>query len=77
MAATCEPAYSVVMRLGGNRAVARRLGINRMAVWRWHAPKNRSGTGGSIPRKRWPALLAMADDLGVSLSERELAGQRP
>lgn len=76
MAATCEPAYTIVRALGGDLAVARQLGIYRYAVWKWHAPKRRGGTGGSIPRKRWPALLAMAADLGIPLSERELAGQR-
>jgi hypothetical protein len=76
MAATCEPAYSIVIRLGGDLAVARRVGVYKKSVWKWHAPKRQGGTGGKIPRKRWPALLAMAADLGIPLSERELAGQR-
>jgi len=78
--ATCEPAYSVVHRLGGDLRVARELGIKRDAVWRWHAPKERKGQGGVIPRRRHPQLLELAKMVGVELTARDLligAADRP
>ena len=74
--AMCEPAYTVVCRLGGDLNVSRALGIRRDAVWRWHAPRNRQGTGGKIPRKRHAPLLKYAESLGVPLTESDLTGDQ-
>jgi len=64
--ARCEPAYGVIMRLGGYSQVAlyiRRYGVNqaramnRSSVYRWGTPADHGGTGGYIPAKHWPALI--------------------
>jgi hypothetical protein len=70
--AKCDPAYRIVHRLGGDLTVARALRIRRDAVWRWHAPPDRQGYGGRIPKKRWEALIQYARQHGVSLTEDDL-----
>ena len=49
-----------LVALGGDRAVAERLGINRPAVRNWRMRK-------VIPAHFYPALAEMADEQGVEL----------
>lgn len=76
----CEPAYSLIKKLGGYSQVAeyiRRYGVpqaratNRGTVYAWTrrpAPDGTGGTGGYIPAKHWPALIRAArDHHGVTL----------
>lgn len=70
----CEPAYSLIQKMGGYSQVAeyiRRYGVtqaratNRSTVYAWTrrpGPDGTGGTGGYIPAKHWPALIRAARD---------------
>lgn len=62
-----EPAQSIINRLGGPNKVASIAGVHRTRVSNWKRPKEDGGTGGVIPFKHVPALLAAAKESGVSL----------
>jgi hypothetical protein len=66
--ALCEPARTIIQRLGGETAVARDLGLSRTTVWLWQVPQPR-GRGGAIPRWHHAKLLDLAKTTGVQLSE--------
>lgn len=57
----------IIRALGGPTAVARRLEVRSQAVSLWVA-------GGQVPLERVPALLRMAEDLGVKVSATDLRG---
>jgi DNA-binding transcriptional regulator YdaS (Cro superfamily) len=69
-----QPAMSVVLRLGGCRAVARLVGVSPSAVSRWCTPAPLGGTGGRIPQRHWGSLIAQAAERGVVLDAQTLAG---
>ena len=66
-----EPAFSVLERLGGKSAVAAELQVAASTLSRWCQPSPQ-GTGGLIPQKHWPALLAYAKKQKISLSVSDL-----
>lgn len=68
-----NPAKEVIRLLGGPTAVARVVGIDRSQVHKWTLPRERRGTGGKVPRKRWPALIEYAQRKGIELPARLLA----
>lgn len=63
-----EPAHTIISRLGGEAAVAAATGTAYTAPYRWQHPKDKGGTGGLIPQKHHPALLAFARRRGVTLT---------
>ena len=63
-----EPARTIIDRLGGPNKVAAIAGVHRTRVSNWARDKNSGGTGGVIPFKHVPALLAAAKEKGVELS---------
>ena len=69
-----SPAALVCDRFGGPSRLARLLGLNPSSTWRWLE-------SGSIPSSRLNAILALARELGVSISAEELirggAGSQP
>lgn len=70
-----EPAFSVLEKLGGKSAVAHELGLSPSTLSRWCQPSPQ-GTGGIIPQRHWPALLAYAKKQRVALKLAELAAIR-
>lgn len=62
-----EPAQTIVKKLGGPNAVAEIAGVHRTRVSNWMRPKEAGGTGGMIPFKHVPALIAAASAQGVEL----------
>jgi hypothetical protein len=69
-----EPAASIIERLGGPQVVARHLGIHPTRVTAWRRPRgSSSGTGGMVPHWRIPALLELARQQGVPMSELDFA----
>jgi hypothetical protein len=61
-----EPAYSIVLRLGGPSAVSRAVGISPGGVCRWYMPQPK-GCGGRIPAKYITQLCALAKKDGLFL----------
>ncbi|MFZ5697755.1 MAG: hypothetical protein ACOY9J_03380 [Pseudomonadota bacterium] len=78
----CEPAYSLIRRLGGYAEVAamvRRHGIcqaramNRSGVYRWQMPREAGGQAGVIPAKHWAALIKGGAEIGVKVTVWDLS----
>lgn len=63
-----EPARRIVDLLGGPNAVANIVGVHRTRVSNWTRAKDAGGTGGMVPFKHVPAMIAAAKDRGIELS---------
>ena len=63
-----EPASSIVRALGGPTNVAKIAGVHRTRVSNWCRPREKGGTGGTIPFKHVPALIEAARSQGDALS---------
>ncbi|RFC65047.1 hypothetical protein DYI37_04055 [Fulvimarina endophytica] len=63
-----EPASTIVTALGGPTKVAKIVRVHRTRVSNWCRPKEKGGTGGIIPIKHAPALIAAARETGLTLS---------
>lgn len=63
-----EPAQTIIRSLGGPNAVAKITGVHRTRVSNWMRPKESGGTGGMVPFKHVPAIIAEAKTRGVELS---------
>ena len=70
-----EPARTIIKRLGGPNKVAEITGVHRTRVSNWARSKAVGGTGGAIPFKHVPALLAAAKDVGVDLETDDFLPQ--
>ena len=77
----CEPAYTVVMALGGCSSIARVFGLSKERISQWTRPAVRGGTGGYIPIEYWEPIVVYAKRVGhgdvvtkglVSTSRREV-----
>ena len=67
-----EPAKSTVALFGGPAVVSEITGTAYTAPYRWMAPRENGGTGGVIPQKHFPALLAAARERGLVLTTDDL-----
>lgn len=63
-----EPATRIISELGGTSKVAAIVGVHRTRVWNWMQPRDAGGTGGSIPQRHIPALLAHAKANSIALT---------
>ena len=84
---TCEPAASLIRRLGGAHEVARGVRIlsishrgdrrdvqlNPSSVLRWAVASDRGGTGGVIPLRHWPAIILLGKEKGITLTIDDLS----
>ena len=70
---TCEPAHSIIEKLGGRTYVAEQLELDRSTISRWCQPYP-AGTDGSIPRRHWKKLLDLAKKIGVGIDVQTIAG---
>lgn len=61
---------SVFQKFDGIRPMAAKLGVPPSTVKSWHAKR-------FIPEWRRPAILAVAKDHGISLTEEEVVNVRP
>lgn len=61
----------IVERLGGSVVVADALKIHRSTAWKWTQPKEKGGTGGLIPSKHVPALLALAKKRRTKITAKD------
>ena len=63
-----EPARTIIERLGGVAIVSKIAGVAYTAPYRWQYAKERGGTGGLIPQRHIPDLLAYARQNGIDLT---------
>jgi hypothetical protein len=63
----CEPAATIIAKLGGVSEVATLATVDVSRVVRWRLPKEQGGTGGLIPMRHIPALLGAARERGLQL----------
>jgi hypothetical protein len=73
----CDPANSIITRMGGLSAVAEITGVTPHSVMRWRMPKADGGTGGLVPSKHAEAILSAARDRGVDLSPQDFFQAEP
>ena len=66
-----EPAKSIIKKLGGEKVVSQITGTSYTAPYRWQHPVAKGGTGGAIPQKHIPALMAHARQVQVALDASE------
>jgi DNA-binding transcriptional regulator YdaS (Cro superfamily) len=66
-----NPAHKIIMRLGGEKAVAKLLGLHESGVYRWHYPRERGGCQGRIPARHIPRLIDAARERGMRLSAND------
>ncbi len=62
-----EPAKSIISKFGGHDKVAEIAGVAYTAPYRWCHRVEKGGTGGLIPQKHHPKLLAHARANGIDL----------
>lgn len=62
-----NPAHKIVMRLGGEKAVADILGCSLTTPYTWQYPRERGGTNGRIPARHIPTLMSAAKERGKRL----------
>lgn len=67
----CEPAYSIVRRLGGVTRTAKILKVQISTVSRWLTV---DGTNGQIPQKYWVTLLNHALSRKIKISLEDISG---
>jgi DNA-binding phage protein len=67
-------AETMIKRFGGREQLAEALGVHVVQVYRWTYPKERKGTGGSIPSRHFSTLLKVAKERGIRLRPAELVG---
>ncbi len=63
----CDPAATIIKKLGGLKDVAGAAGVSVTSVQRWRYPRERGGTGGAVPHWHIPALMRFAGESGVDL----------
>jgi hypothetical protein len=66
-----EPAASIIEKLGGLDAAAEAGRVHKSRASRWRMPQSKGGTGGLIPSKRQPLLLAWAREKGKPLQAED------
>jgi hypothetical protein len=64
----CQPASRIIAALGGVEPVRSATGKSRSTVYGWMQRAEIGGTGGVIPFRHIPALLALAKESGTALS---------
>ena len=63
-----EPASSIIKAFGGADKVIEVTGASRTRVYRWTQPKEKGGTGGTIPLDHAAKLLEHAKAAGLPVS---------
>lgn len=66
------PAQIVIDYYGSAGAVARALGVDRSAVSKWRAPKEKQGSEGYLPARVLRQLMLLAKEQGLPWTAEEL-----
>jgi hypothetical protein len=72
-----EPARSIIAKLGGEEKVAAITETAITAPYRWQAPVEKRGTGGTIPQRYHVLLLTFAAENGIPLSADDFLQRDP
>ena len=72
-----NPAAKVVDEFGGVKAVVDVTRVHRTRVYLWMRPKEDGGTGGTIPQRHIPTLMAEATKRGLNLTANDFLGIDP
>jgi hypothetical protein len=70
----CEPAYNVIVRLGGVIRTAKVCGVHQSTVSRWLVWPVHGGTGGLVPQRHWETIVAYAKKKRIKLDLHDLSG---
>lgn len=65
-------ANRVASAFGGYKELARQLGIDYVAVYRWAYPKSKRGTGGNIPYRWHKPILHLAEANKINITSADL-----
>ena len=71
-----NPAEYVIRKFGGVRKAAKAIGRDPGAVSKWRQPKEKRGSGGSIPSAAQRAILKAAAELGLDITADDLINGR-
>lgn len=63
-----EPANTIIKELGGLTSVSKLVGRSFHSVMRWRMPKEKGGTGGTIPSRHIPALMREVREKNLPIS---------
>ena len=66
-----EPAYGIIRKLGGEAKVSEIVETGLTAPYSWQYPRTVGGTGGLIPQKYHPKLLAYARSNDINLKAED------
>lgn len=72
-----EPASTIIKAVGGEGAASQITGTAYTAPYRWQQPKEKGGTGGLIPQRHHPAILAFAQQNGIAISAEDFLPTHP
>ena len=61
-----------IKAFGGARPLAKAIGINPEAVYRWNYPKDRRGSDGTIPSEWHKPIMDAAKERGIKLKPADL-----
>lgn len=73
----CEPANTIIERMGGLSAVAEVTKVTPHSVMRWRMPKVDGGTGGLIPSRHAEAILGAAREREIDLKPQDFFAAEP
>lgn len=65
---TYGQATRIFARFGGARRLAKLIGRDPSALFRWNHPRGQGGLDGLVPTKAVPDIQAAADLMGVELT---------
>lgn len=70
----CEPARSVIVRLGGVTKTSEICGCAPSSVSRWMIPNDEGGSAGSIPQKYWHEIVQYCNKSKIKMDIYDLSG---
>ena len=68
-----EQAKRIIDKFGGPRQLARAIGCQPAAVYRWTYPRTRGGTDGYLPNAVKDRVKSAADLLGIEITVEDWA----
>ncbi len=68
---THQQATRIFAKFGGARRLAKAIGRDPSAVYKWNYPREIGGTDGLVPTSAIPDINAAADLLGITLTPED------